>query len=91
MKQGRIEVRDMGLAAYLKLRGFRLTKWHAEGKKVVFVFEGDFNALKEAQEDYLYGTDRSLVIARDFYEIYMNLRSLMIVAAKALERGEVIS
>ena len=85
-KMVRYEVRDIGLAAYFMLRGFKLVTYFVDNKRRVnFVFEGDPNQLRMAEEDYRMMKEESKVPARQFYETYMNIRSLAISLARQVE------
>lgn len=82
----RFETRDIGLAAYLKLKGFKLVGWRGSGNRILFVFETpDLNLIKEAEQEYRLDAEESKVVARQFFETYMNLRSLMLAAAREME------
>jgi len=88
-KLARYEVRDIGLAAYFYLKGFRLVSYFVGSqRRVNFVFEGDYNQLRAAEEEYRLNKDESKVPARKFYEAYMNIRSLAISLARQYEDAE---
>jgi hypothetical protein len=84
----RFSVRDVGLAAFLFLKGFPLVNYFMDShRRVVFQFEGNYKDLRRWEEAYRVEAEDSKVPARKFYEAYMNIRSLAISIARQAEEA----
>jgi hypothetical protein len=85
-RRARFSVRDIGLAAFLFLKGCQLVNYFMDShRRVVFQFEGDSQTLRKWEEAYRVEAEESKVPARKFYEAYMNIRSLAISIARQAE------
>jgi hypothetical protein len=87
-QRARFSVRDIGLAAFLFLKGFTLVNYFMDShRRVVFQFEGNLKDLRKLEEAYRIEAEESKVPARKFYEAYMNIRSLAIAIARQAEEA----
>ncbi len=87
---GEVQVKDLGTAAYLKLRGFSLERvfFSPRDGHVYFVFRGDRSALEQEISNYLLSKGESAVVAKKLVDELLNLRSLVINLARIQEQKQ---
>ncbi len=81
-------IRDVGVAAYLRVKGFSLEKTVINQKDyhIYFVFSGDPEMIDLEVSRYLSYADESKVPARRLIDEYLTLRSYLISRAREQER-----